>query len=191
MLVNEKIPTMQDNENLKVGKRVRKRGLNFYSQPQGPQCICDNLFKAFRWYDLENIRSSKLPSKPGVYVIRVRERGNEPIKVYNGFVKLLDKLQWKEFKRYVISRLERLRRIGKCPIIYIGAAPSSIKSRYRDLSGVRHTVHYPILALLMGGWKLEYGFKIVNTKGEAKNLERKLKEEYKRVHNKLPALVEK
>ena len=111
---------------------------------------------------------------------------------------VLGKTGWHEFLRYVNSRLNRLRRIGDCPVIYIGStsglrsegsATSSIRSRYVDLAGRRHTAFFPILALLLAGWRLDYGFLTVNTHTEAKKLEKRLKEVYRRIHGRLPALV--
>jgi len=66
---------------------------------------------------------------------------------------------------------------------------TSIRSKYRDLAGRRHTALYPVLALLLAGWKLDYGFKTTSSREEAMELERRLKEEYIKVHGRLPALV--
>jgi len=174
-----------------TGNETQKPSFKFCNKPQGLPCLCNNLFEGFKWLDLEEAESSRLPSMPGVYVIRIKKRGKDPVKIYSDFIKLVRASRWIEFERYIVSRLERLKRIEKCPIIYIGAAPSSIKLRYRDLLGVRHTIHYPILALLIGGWRLEYGFRIVNTRKDALDLEKELKRRYREIHGKLPALVER
>lgn len=91
---------------------------------------------------------------------------------------------------YVYPRLERLYRIKSCPVIYIGST-DNIQSRYRDLAGRRHTVFFSILALLLGGWRLDYGFKTTSSKEEAQSLEEELKAKYKEIHGALPPLVEK
>jgi len=166
--------------------------------PPGSKCKCDPLFEGFEWYELTSIRAKDLPSRPGVYIIRVVERGcsvREAIKYFN---EILGRTEWKEFLKYVDSRLERLRRISACPVIYIGSTTglkggksSSIRTRYKDLAGRRHTVFFPILALLLAKWKLCFGFITVENHKKAKEIERKLKEEYRKVHDKLPALVKK
>ena len=162
----------------------------FYKNPKGPQCKCDEIFKDFLWRDLEDIKSTKLPNKPGVYVIRVLERGNDPHEICIKFRKMF-KVKWVALREYIDSRLKRLERIEKCPILYCGVATKSIKSRYEDLAGKRHTAFFPVLALLLGGWRLEYGFTIVNTEEQAMRLEEELKRKYIKIHGRLPSLVEK
>jgi len=170
----------------------------FRSRPLGLKCECDYLFEGFKWGELVSIKVRDLPNEPGVYVIRVIERGLSVEDTIRELNDMLGRTGWYEFLRYVDSRLNRLWRIGDCPVIYIGStsglrsegsATSSIRSRYVDLAGRRHTAFFSILALLLAGWRLDYGFLTVNTHREARNLERKLKEEYRRVHGRLPALV--
>ncbi|MCD6483902.1 MAG: hypothetical protein J7L47_02185 [Candidatus Odinarchaeota archaeon] len=94
-------------------------------------------------------------------------------------------------EEYVVGRVKRLSRIGECPVIYIGsAAPrkgskNTLKGRYRELSN-RHTIMSPYGSYY--GWELEYGWKTCNNPKEEEN---KLKEKYQKIHNKLPALVER
>ncbi len=170
----------------------------FRSKPLGPRCECDYLFRGFVWGELVSIRAKDLPNEPGVYVIRVIERGLRVEDTIRRLKSVLGKTKWYELLKYVDLRLNRLWRIGGCPVIYIGStsglrsegsATSSVRSRYVDLAGRRHTAFFSILALLLAGWRLDYGFLTVNTHTEARNLERKLKEEYRRVHGGLPALV--
>ena len=92
----------------------------------------------------------------------------------------------------MVSRIERLKRISQCPIIYIGGAgtqPGSrntLKGRYTEFSG-RHTAMYPIWILLYFGWKLQFGWK--KTK-QPENEEGEYKKKYRKAHQgKLPALV--
>ena len=169
----------------------------FRDKPLGPKCMCDYLFNGFRWGELVGIRARDLPNEPGVYVIRVIERGLNVESTISYLNDVLGRTKWYEFLRYVNSRLNRLRRIGDCPVIYIGStsglrgvgAKSSIRSRYVDLAGRRHTAFFPILALLLAGWRLDYGFKTTNSHSEAKELEERLKKEYREIHGALPALV--
>jgi len=87
-------------------------------------CDCDCLFKDFKSEDLESIELRRLSDKSGIYVIRIRERGktiNEAISFMESFCK---KMKWVAFNEYVLDRTDRLRNIGECPIIYIGAAPN-------------------------------------------------------------------
>ena|GEM_PF-2755994 len=82
-------------------------------------------------------------------------------------------------------------KFANCPILYIGSAPKSVRVRFKDLSGIRHTAFFPILALMLGGWKLQYGFLTVKSDHEAKELEKQLKSKYAEFHGSLPALVKK
>lgn len=47
---------------------------------------------------------------------------------------------------------------------------------------------YPIWALLYFNWELEFEWKVANN---PENVESQLKKEYKKRHNKLPALVKR
>ena len=155
------------------------------------RCACEGIFKDFRWLDLGEVCSSDLPDVPGVYAIRVAERGMDVKEVCRGFLSFLEGSKWAELLSYVRSRLARLERISACPILYIGSAPKSIRVRFKDLSGIRHTAFFPILALMLGGWKLQYGFLTVKSDHEAKELEKRLKSKYAEFHGSLPALVER
>ncbi|RLE67503.1 MAG: hypothetical protein DRJ43_07325 [Thermoprotei archaeon] len=161
--------------------------------PQGPPCACDEVFREFWWSELTRIDPRRLPREPGVYAIRVLERGRDPLYVYDEAMKWLNKTRWSALISYAGRRLRRLRRIGECPVIYIGATTGRrghIRSRYRDLAGVRHTALFPILALLLAGWRLEYGYTITKSSKEAKELEKRIKDQYRSVHGRPPALVE-
>ena len=160
--------------------------------------MCDGLFKGFKWGDLRRLSSKELPTKPGVYVLRLvvneyvgpadlRERVG---KAYSKASALLDKAGWRELSNYFGKRVERIRRIDpvKCPVIYIGATgkgTGTLRSRFRDLAGLRHTIFYPVFSLILAGWDIDFGW----TEAEdAFNVESRLKRQYIEVHGDMPAL---
>jgi hypothetical protein len=151
-------------------------------------CKCDPIFTEFQWKDLVTLSAQKLPKTTGVYAIRISKKG-EPIKrVISNAYKLLGKIDWSQFEHHVLSRVRRLEEIRECPIIYIGAAPTSLKGRYKDLCGRRHTAFYAIIALLFAGWKLDFGW-IEDEKPLQK--EKRLKRQYSNIHGRLPAVVKR
>ncbi len=148
-------------------------------------CKCDVLFTRFYWKDITAVVPGRdLPDK-GVYVIRVRQRGVPVDNIINSGCKLVETTRWGLLMKRVQSRLDRLNRISDCPIIYIGAAPTSFETRFKDFVG-RHVAMYPTWSLLWGGWKLDYGWLQDDVPFER---ERHLKDDYFRLHNCLPALV--
>jgi len=153
-------------------------------------CKCNKLFTDFTWKDLETLDPKELPDVPGVYTIRIKQKGKPISEIKQHVENFLKKTNWKPFKQYVQNRISRLENIGGCPIIYIGAAPNTLRGRYEDLCGRRHTALYPILALLTANWKLQLGYK-QTTKTEAKQTEQKLKQKYQQTHKTLPALVKR
>ncbi len=163
----------------------------FRRRPLGKECICDQLFQGFLWSELSSLKSSRLPGKPGVYVVRVIERDVECLKER---LKLLEELiletGWRELIGYVKPRLERVLKIGDCPVVYIGSS-GNLQSRLQDLAGKCHTAFYSILVLLVSKWRLDYGFKTLPSKKEAERLEEELKRRYIACHGRLPALVVK
>ncbi|MEM2941632.1 MAG: hypothetical protein QW304_08820 [Thermoproteota archaeon] len=150
---------------------------------------CENLFSGFVF---EDIRSANPPEKKGIYVIKIKKKG-KPIQEIEEISKnLIKTLNWSLVGDYMLDRVRRINRIEDCPIIYIGAAGPSERSkntlmgRYKEFSG-RHTVMYPIWMLLYFGWELEFGWEVCRN---PKDEEAILKEKYKALHNnKLPALV--
>jgi hypothetical protein len=152
-------------------------------------CVCDPIFKDFEWCELATlrVRDNRLDGK-GVYALRVRERGDAVGNIISDVKKCLDKLGWLEFEDFVMSRVSRLENIQECPIIYVGAAPNTLKGRYRDLCGRRHTALFAVLALLHGGWKLEFGWLKCDNPLQKEKI---LKEQYRNVHGKLPALMKR
>jgi len=149
-------------------------------------CQCDDLFGEFRSKDLESVKLGGLTKNRGVYAIRIRKRGKPISDVISFMERFSKKTKWVCFNEYVLDRTSRLENIGKCPIVYIGAAPTSLRSRYKDLCGLRHTAFYPILALLMNGWKLDYQYFETD---RPEDVEKSLKDRYREVHKSLPALV--
>lgn len=58
-----------------------------------------------------------------------------------------------ELSSYFGRRVERIRSINpvKCPVIYIGASGygvGTLRSGFKDLAGLRHTIFYPVFILL-------------------------------------------
>lgn len=151
-------------------------------------CECDQIFTKFQWEGLVSISPKELPENAGVYVIRVKKRGKAVDEVISHTENFLSKTIWPPFEQYVLNRVNRLRRIRKCPVIYIGAAPTSLGGRYKDLCGRRHTAFFPILALLMTGWKLDFGWLQTDKPEE---VEKSLKQQYIQIHGALPALVKR
>ena len=151
-------------------------------------CKCDQLFSMIQWQDLTVLKKQDFPETKGVYVIRINKQGKPIEQIISQARKFVNKLNWSEFEEFFLNRIRRLERIGDCPIIYIGAAPKSIKSRYDDLCGKRHTAFYPILALLFADWKLDFGW-IEDDNPLVR--EKWLKQQYCKIHGKLPALVER
>ncbi len=161
----------------------------FRDKPRGPVCNCDRLFSDFKWHELASLRAEQLPRVPGVYVVRVIERGVDPAEARERLLNVISETNWVELLSFVKDRLMRLNRIGDCPVIYIGSS-SNIRVRFKDLAGLRHTAFFPVLTLLLGTWRLDYGFKTTGSRDEALRLEEWLKMKYAAIHGGPPALVE-
>lgn len=169
--------------------------MSFYrDHPLGKACSCDMVFRGFKWCDLRALKSTDLPGMPGVYVLRIAETGWDLKQSAHMLLELVSDAGWLELETYIRSRLDRLNRIGACPVIYIdstGAEKGGLRSRLRDLAGKRHTAFYPIFVLLYSKWKIDYGFKDCKSNKEARQLEEYLKQKYRAIHGRPPALVEK
>ena len=156
-----------------------------------PFC-CESLFDGFTFAELT---LANPPPKKGVYVLRIKTRTEEtPRSIVRKVGQLASDIGWKLVEDYVMSRMKRLEEIGLCPIIYIGSAgtqrtsKNTLKHRYEELSN-RHTVMYPVWALLYSGWKLEYGWKSCDDPSAE---EKMYKKKYRALHgNQNPALVKK
>ncbi|MGB9693737.1 MAG: hypothetical protein ACPLYF_02725 [Fervidobacterium sp.] len=153
---------------------------------------CSTLFTDFKFEDLTN---SDPPSEKGVYIIKVKSKSEVPLNVMIEKTRqLLSGIGWDLVIEFIMSRVERLNKIGNCPVIYIGSAggqqgsQNTLRGRYREFS-LRHTVMYPIWVLLYFNWKLEFGWKkSIRPKQE----EEELKTKYQELHNgRLPALVKR
>ena len=149
-------------------------------------CHCDPVFNEFCWSDLASKKTNNITKDAGVCAIRIRQRNNSIENVILNTINLFQKSNWEPLLSHISNRMDRLRNIKKCPIIYLGAAPSGLRNRYKDLCGRRHTVFFPILALLLDDWKLDFGWHKTN---EALKNEIKLKEQYYQIHRFYPALV--
>lgn len=153
---------------------------------------CSTLFTDFTFQDLEN---ADPPNEKGVYIIKVKSKSEVPPSVMIEKTRqLLSGIDWDFVKKFIMSRVERLDKIGNCPIIYIGSAggqrgsKNTLRGRYREFS-LRHTIMYPIWVLLYFKWKLEFGWK---NSVKPKQEEEELKIKYRKLHNgRLPALVER
>jgi len=161
-------------------------------EEQSHNGCCATLFGEYEFQDL--VRAEP-PREKGVYVIRIKNRSDSlPEAMIREAKQLIAKVGWKMLEKKMVSRIERLRRIGACPTIYIGSAGTqhgsrnTLKGRYKEFSG-RHTAMYPIWVLLYFGWKLEFGWK---TCTQPSLEEKKLEEHYQRIHQRrLPPLVER
>ena len=83
-------------------------------------------------------------------MIRVKIKGEKTQTIIHKVNRLVTDIGWELVTKRVITRIERIERIGQCPIIYIGSAgtqPSS-KHRYKEFSS-RHTIMYPIIDLFV------------------------------------------
>jgi len=152
---------------------------------------CAELYAEFEFQDLRN---ASPPKKKGVYVIRVKKEGRSTREIVERVKEIVKDLKWEMVEKHILDRINRLESINQCPIIYIGSAgyrensKNTLENRYKELSG-RHTVMYPIWALLYFGWDLQFGWK---EESKPKDAERQLKQEYKKRHeDKLPALVKR
>ena len=150
---------------------------------------CDNLFSGFTFQD---IRAASPPESKGVYVIRVKQTGRPVVEIGEQVGEVIQHLRWAIVGKKMLNRVTRLKRIGSCPVIYIGSAGTrrgskhTLKGRYSDLAG-RHTAMYPLWALLYFGWDLDYGW--IEEENSA-SLEESLKHRYRESHRgELPALV--
>lgn len=151
-------------------------------------CKCDRIFTGFRWQNLITLNKQKVPKTKGVYAIRINKRGEPVNRIISRASAFIGKINWPEFEKFVLNRIHRLKEIRDCPVIYIGAAPTSLQGRYDDLCGKRHTALYAVLALLFAGWKLDFGWLEGDNPREK---EWQLKQQYYRIHGKLPAVVKK
>ena len=149
-------------------------------------CKCDPIFADFEWENLVSLGKEELPPLKGVYAIRIRKRGKPIERLIPRACKFVGAVEWPTFENHVVNRLERLKKITECPVIYIGAAPTSLQSRYMDLCGRRHTAFYAIIALLFVGWELYFRWK---EDREPLHRERQLKKKYSSIHANLPAIV--
>lgn len=150
---------------------------------------CGDMFTEFHFQDL---RFADPQNQKGVYVIRVKGRGEEPKRIIEEVKCLIERLNWELVGSFVTDRIDRLRNIDKCPVIYIGANRNSgentLKDRYAELAN-RHTIMYPLWTLIYYSWDLEFGWQTTNN---PELLEKQLKRKYKGFHKgKLPALVKK
>jgi hypothetical protein len=103
----------------------------------------------FTDFTFKDITKANPPEKKGVYVIKITKRGMPPDEIISQLTTHIAGLRWEMVEAYLTSRIARISNITKCPVIYIGSAGTSKKSRhtlagrYRDLAS-RHTAQYPL-----------------------------------------------
>ena len=149
-------------------------------------CQCDSLFDKFQWKDITTVDPKKdLPQTRGLYILRVRERGQSVEDVISSVPELLHEIHWPSLREYIKNRVTRLKQIGNCPVIYVGAG--LLRDRFKAWQFC-HTVMYPVWGLLWAGWKIDYGWLKHEKSQEGEKL---LKQQYKNIHECLPALVVK
>ena len=146
----------------------------------------------FRDFTFDDITRAAPPDAKGVYVILVRKPGTPPGEIMKKLAPRISRLGWEMAEKYLLDRIGRIRNIGDCPVLYIGSAGTSPKSRltlagrYRALVR-RHTAQFPVWALLFFGWELDFGWKATDHPREE---EAELKERYlNRGRRAPPALV--
>jgi len=119
----------------------------------------------FTDFTFEDITKANPPEKKGVCVIKVKKRGMPPDEIISQLTTPIAGLRWEMVQDYLTSRIARINNITGCPVIYLGSAGTghtsrhTLAGRYRDLAS-RHTVQYPLWALLYFRWELEYGWKV-------------------------------
>lgn len=155
----------------------------------GCSASCDALFEGIGFYPM---RSADPPARKGVYFIRYTARGLDPDAMIHTVDGIIERIDWHVVTGKAGNRLERLRKINDCPVLYIGGAGVSprsrntLKHRYSEFSG-RHTAMYPIWTLLYFGWELEFGWQAGEDSGQ---MEAEWKQRYRDLHGGvLPALV--
>src|SRR5690349_9094793 len=125
---------------------------------------CSAIFDQFTFTD---IRAAQPPPERGVYIIRITQRGQPIPRIIENVQQLTLKLNWPVVSNKILNRIHRLTRIDNCDTIYIGSggthtnSSNTLSGRYKDFAG-RHTIMYPIWALLASGWELEYGWYVVH-----------------------------
>lgn len=143
-------------------------------------------------FQFEDLTRANPPDAEGVYVIQVRKPGKPPDEIMKNLESHPGHLKGQKVEKNLLKRIGRIQNIGDCPILYIGSAGTSQKSRhtlagrYRDLTR-RHTARFSVWALLHFGWELDFGWKATDNPGE---VEAELRERYlNRGRRALPALV--
>jgi len=157
----------------------------FRTFPLGSNCVCDKLFIDYKWRELVLLSPVDLPSKPGIYVVRIIERGRDLREISYKLVEELAKTKWGELIKYVYLKIKKLRNISNCPIIYIDHSVN-LRSKYRDIIHLKHPLSIVFLGMIMHGWRLDYGFTITSKEKLPMKYEEILKR-YAEIHSSVPA----
>jgi hypothetical protein len=143
-------------------------------------------------FNFEPLESADPPDSKGVYILRVKNEGKSVDDIIRTLSKTTTRIYWPQVREYLLGRIGRLNQIAECDILYIGCggrneeSKNTLKKRYQEFAS-RHTIQFPLWALLYFGWKIEYGW--LKTKAPW-IVEAELKKHYKSAHgNKLPPLV--
>ncbi len=152
---------------------------------------CDDLFKGFTFQD---IRRADPPPRKGAYIIRISRRGASIDEIVRQCQSIASGIAWPIVEKYSMRRINRLREITDCPLIYVGRAGKStgskntLRGRYHQFAHT-HTIMLALWSLLYFGWELEYGWTETPNPEE---LEENLKQRYASRHGgRFPALVDR
>ncbi len=157
----------------------------FRSFPLGTKCICDKLFTNYKWRELVLLSPVDLPSKPGIYIIRIIDCGRDLRDISYKLIEDLAKTRWGELIKYAYLRIRKLENISNCPVIYIDHSVN-LRNKYRDITHLKHSLSIVFLGMIMHGWRLDYGFKITSRNKLLEEYEEILKK-YTEIHGNVPA----
>lgn len=142
----------------------------------------------FHDFTFEDITTAEPPDAEGVYVLLVRKPGMPPDEIMESLKSHPEPVTGDKVPKSLLKLAGRIRKIGDCPILFIGSAAG-----YKTLSGVHrdigrhHATHFPVRALLSFGWELDFGWKATD---HPREVEAELKERYlNRGRRALPALA--
>jgi len=152
-------------------------------------CSLD-IFDDFTYKDIAH---AKPPEKPGVFVIKTRKSGTDEIDINDELIGNFTNIKWKRMHSVFETRLDQIVHMSNCPILYIGSAGTSSKSRqtlasrYQELAYC-HPITFSLWALLHYNWKLDFGWKVTDN---PKKYADELKKNYVKHHGQMPLMIER
>lgn len=167
----------------------------FETQDQGgfnskiQQCGLE-IFKDFQY---QNITNAHPPEKPGVFVIKIRKPGTDELEINEELTANFENIKWAAMRDAFTTRLDKIVHMSHCPILYIGSAGTSTRSRqtlagrYQELAYC-HPIQYYLWALLHYNWKLDFGWKVCDN---PKKYAAELRTMYVKHHGQMPMMVER